>query len=656
MAALLAALGEGEAKRIRTRRVATLGVSAFVVAGGAGAWQLDLAREQQACIAAGDRIDEVWNARARDELERGLLATGLAYAPAVAEKVAPWLDRQAEAWRSARREACTATNAGTWDALTHDKAMWCLDDRRLELDNLVERLKDSDERAVTRAVQMAVKLKSVDPCVDELGLRSMVDPPDPKLRDAVEEARTSLRQARYSLAVAQFDDGLREVEAAREQAEAIGWSPLVNEVAVTEARLRQERGDTEGAEAMFVETFTRAAEHDQWDVAFEASMKLSYLTGHRLRRPDDGKLWGELARVAIAHAGDPTGVRENSRLQVLATVHQDAGEIDESLEMNERALANMEETLGPGHPALANPLHAIANNLSQLGKTQKARELFDRSLQINIESLGKWHPNVGHSLNGLGATYYASGDFDEALALWERAAEVYEHSYGPDHALPAMVLTNIGAIHLGARRFDDAEAVLERGLAIQEKVLPADHADIASTLERLGLVHMARSENRESEELFRRSLGMQEKNLGPENPGIASTLDNLGEAAFRLGKHDEALSHFGRAIAIRETALGPDHPQIGTSLTGMARPLLTLERPDEAILALERAVKLRSGEGVNPTALAETQFRLAQALRDSARDPARARELAESARQIYVDAGDGFQDSVGEIEDWLTER
>jgi serine/threonine protein kinase len=172
------------------------GGTLVVLGVGVGAQRLHVARSENACRAEGDAIDGVWNASSREAVRDGLTATGLGYAPTVAEKVVPWLDDQADAWRVAATDACMNANVrGKWDALQLDKAQWCLEQRRLELSALVGELAEADRDVVQNAVEAASTLARVDECVLESSVATMVDPPSVELRPQAAEVIAQLSRA-----------------------------------------------------------------------------------------------------------------------------------------------------------------------------------------------------------------------------------------------------------------------------------------------------------------------------------------------------------------------------------------------------------------------------------------------------------------------------
>jgi hypothetical protein len=101
-----------------------------------------------------------------------------------------------------------------------------------------------------------------------------------------------------------------------------------------------------------------------------------------------------------------------------------------------------------------------------------------------------------------------------------------------------------------------------------------------------------------------------------------------------------------------EPHIGHDNPFLAYPLTGMGRALVALGRPKEAIPPLERALALRDPKESDPTDVAETQFGLAQALRDAGANARRARSLATASRDAYRHAG--REKEARAVDEWLS--
>src|SRR5690606_29884824 len=152
--------------------------------------------------------------------------TGVGYAVETADKVMPWLDAQAERWRSARTQACTsATVEQAWTADDLERARWCLDERRMELGALVDELLRAEADSASKAVQAAAGLSSIEPCGDVELLRRVPAPPDDS-RDEIAATKETLARASAASRVGDYDEALRVGAEGIEAARAVSWVPL----------------------------------------------------------------------------------------------------------------------------------------------------------------------------------------------------------------------------------------------------------------------------------------------------------------------------------------------------------------------------------------------------------------------------------------------
>lgn len=548
MLALIAALERGKrGARVKTIALALAGVA--VIGGGAAAMhRQDLAQRIAGCEAAGAEIDEVWNEAVRGGLRRTFMATGASQAGTTADKVIPWLDREAAAWQRARTEVCMNVELrGSWTADTLERGLWCLDDRRTALDSLVAEFGRADAMVVQRAATAVSSLGAVDPCVDEGFLRSQPSPPGER-REAVREIRGELSRAVALGYAGRFREGLQIAATARERAEALAWRPLVAEARLREGRLLTDLSLYEQAEVVMQDAYFEAASLGLWDIAGEAATLLIRAVGEKLARHAEGRAWVRHAAVAAAHAGDPEGLREAQRLHNLANVQMSAGLYTEARTLYERALALRERALGPEHPDLT------------------------------------------LSRNNLATIRFAMGDYADALALFERTLTVREAALGPEHPLVAESLNNMATVHHVMREYAGARALYERALAIQERALGPEHTNVADTLNNLASVHSTLGAYARARALHERALNIRERALGPDHPDVGQSLDNLGSMYIAMGEPAQAQALLERGLTIVQKALGPDHPDVASVLNNLARIHLALHEPRRALPLLEQAV------------------------------------------------------------------
>jgi tetratricopeptide (TPR) repeat protein len=332
---------------------------------------------------------------------------------------------------------------------------------------------------------------------------------------------------------------------------------------------------------------------------------------------------------------------------------------------------------------------ATAKALSDTGKHEEARQLFGGFL-VEARALG-YRPLIAEILVAISRTYYSVSFRVDAIKVTEEAAwtslasgrddlatEAFSalvcfagfHSQfedgekwsrlaraalartgGQNELLLAWLLTNEGNLAYAQHDWPKALERFEGGLALKEKVLPPNHPDItaglnnvSNSLARLGRVDEALRMSGRAHDLYVQAYGP------------AST-----EAAFSLSNHSEHLLAAGRtteALDAARTALRGWQAQVGESyvlgypLIVIGSALLELGRPQEALAPLERALKLREPNVRDARLIAKTRFVLARALWDSGTNRARARALAEQARDGFV--GPGTAKERAGVEAWLT--
>ena len=177
------------------------------------------------------------------------VATGVSYAGTTAERVMPWLDEQAAAWRRARTDACLNNSVrDLWSDDLLGRAQWCLEDRQMELESLVTELGRANATVVQKAVSVAARLRPVDTCMDE-GLLLRQPAPPTHGRDAVRELRAEISRAQSIGLGGDFNAALIVATRARERAQQVlDWPPLLAAARMREGNLLERTGAYEQAE------------------------------------------------------------------------------------------------------------------------------------------------------------------------------------------------------------------------------------------------------------------------------------------------------------------------------------------------------------------------------------------------------------------------
>jgi tetratricopeptide (TPR) repeat protein/predicted Ser/Thr protein kinase len=646
MGVLLEALQDDPEVKRRLRLRQGAGALVTVALAGLAVWGW-WSQHDQGCGRMGLRLAGVWDTAVKAKVEQALLGTGLSYAPGTAERVAAALDAYAGAWLKQRTEVCEgAEQAGGAQArglvLLRES---CLEQRRSQLQALTELLSQApDAQLVGKAVQVVLALPPLEYCADARALTASVPPPeDPAIRAKVESLQAQVDRLEVLVEAGRYPEGLLLAETLLPQAKAIGYAPLHARTLLLSARLHKETGAYAEAEEWARQTITVASQGRDIPALSRAWSLLVRLVGQQGRNQE--ALLMQPASEALAELADDDLVRATA-ISSLGSVLSDLGRYEEAQKAHERVLALRQKALGSEHPDTTNSLNNLGGVLYYLGKYEEAREIHARALALREKILGPEHPHVAVSLNNLGLALWKQGHLEEARAAHERALALREKAMRPDAPDVAASLNNLGLVLIELQRYEEAVKLYQRVLAMWEKVLGPDHPDVALALNNLGTCFEGLGNADESLRMYERALALRRKALGPAHPEVANSLASTGNALRRLGRYAEARERLKSALALQEKVLGPDHPDVSAVLLGQGRIALDQHRPTEAISPLERALKLAPELG-----RAAVQLALAQALWDSNRDRARARELATEAQEYWRQHSQ--QMSLHEADQWL---
>jgi tetratricopeptide (TPR) repeat protein/predicted Ser/Thr protein kinase len=652
MEVLLAQLERGQSRVHRQRIAIGLGLVAALAGAVEGARRYDRAQRIAECEAAGDSIEQSWNDEARARVREGLLATGVAHAQTSADKVMPYLDERATQWRALRTSACLHTEIeATWTPATFERAVWCLDERRLEFESLIGEFANADVDVVGKAVSAAAGLTTAEPCVDEFVLRNLPEPPSPESRAAIGELRGELARVGALLAAGKIPEGLEAVRPVRIEAESLGWPPLVAAARQREGQLLELSGEFAAAEAMSLSAYVEAAKASVWEVAADAAIDLTLTVGDRQVRHAEGRVWAEHAAVAIAHAGDPLGLRTARRAANLGHVELVAGDYDRAQALYQRSLDIGTEALGPDHPMLATSM----NNLGNLHRARldfdQAKFHFERSLALRENAVGPNHPDTATSLHNLGLVLDEFGEHERAQQFYERALTTWETTLGPEHPNTAVTLSALATSWGRQGDLERATHFQARALAILEQTLGPDHPDVAALVNNLALVTFDRGEFEQAKALHRRALTIHEKTVGVNHPDVAISLFNLAMVHSVLGEYEESKQLLERSLPIAETTYGMDHPEVAWILSSIGDADVALDRPEQGLIAVERALVIFDAHEGEQGGESVARFALAKGLIATGGDRDRAIREGEKALagfRAIEDAG-----ALAKVEQWL---
>ena len=630
---LVHALQRGRARATGRRVAVALASVALAAAGVVAKRSYDAAELIATCESRGHDEATLWTDTQRQALREALQNTRKAHAAVTADKVMPWLDEHAVAWTHARVGACRNLHIEqTWDADTHDRSLWCLEERKGEFDALLSTLTAGGADVVDRAVPAAAALQRVEPCIDEDWLSRSPTPPADG-RESVRAIREKILEARIALRTSGRDAMELTGEAVAE-AEAYGWAPLAAAARLLHGHSLSRAGAYDEAEAAFEDAFFEAADSESPALAFDAAHGVLTVAGLQLERYDDGLRWARFAQSQLRVLPDRGNLRLADQLHQLARLHAARGAFDEAAERAERALTLREAVLPPRHPSLAKTLDVLAQIRLAQGSFDTARVLLQRALAIREEALGPEHPDVAILLVSIGNVFADQGRLDEALGRHLRALEIWEDAFGEEHPVTAKMLGNLGIVHMQLEQPEQAEALFERTLSIQKRLLGPDHVDTWNTVDNLAVAQLTLGRPENAVPSLEGVLEFRRGKLGPDHPHVATALDHLAEALVGTGDVPRAERVLREAVKVREKAFGSTHPQLARTLSELARLVMQDGRAEEAVDLATRALEVAETTQARPGIVAKARFELARALWEVGRERPRAVELAQQARVL----------------------
>jgi tetratricopeptide (TPR) repeat protein len=453
---------------------------------------------------------EVWFGARKQQIEAAFVATGTPYAKDAFASAARVIDDYVQHWKTMYVDACMATRVrGEQSEELLDLRMSCLEQRRDELKALTELFATADAKMVEKAAQAAYSLADVDQCANIAALRAPIPPPrDRAARAQVEAVRKRLAQASALAEAGKLPESLRAAAAVVAEARALEYSPMTAEAWLLEGKIEQRSDDGSNSESSLRQALIAAADGHHERVAFEAAWRLAYSVGYLLRRPEEGRFWGDFALAIIRRLSEHSDEEVPAVFNVLSTIASEEGKSSEALALIQRAIGlteksnaespqlamylhNMsvvlaqldrhadalvaarrakdicEKTKGPNHPEMAMMLHMTGLSLMELKRYNEALPLMRQVLAIDERTFGPLHYRTGLAYGVVGEVYEHLGDLEQALANNRRAIAIYEKGAITIRLTMAAYL-NIGRIELKRGHPIAAVAPLERALAIEQ--------------------------------------------------------------------------------------------------------------------------------------------------------------------------------------------
>ena len=320
------------------------------------------------------------------------------------------------------------------------------------------------------------------------------------------------------------------------------------------------------------------------------------------------------------------------------------GEVDAGIRELEQAFDDAEVSRSDRlrMESLIRLIYALSNN----DRAEEAQRWGQRGVAL-LGRLGG-EPRLAVDLMGnLGTLALMRGQYKEAWESYEKARGLLA-SIGPDDVRRSKVVFSLGLAALRMGEHPRAIELISESLRLTEADKGKLHPEVATRHTMLATAYRESGDLDTALSHAQTALEIRKTTLGPEHHMVAESLDEVGMGLIALKRYDEALTSFQSAVELKSKVLGPEHSDLSYSYDGIGQALLARGSAAEAVEPLQKALTYTD---VEPEALAQSGFALAQALWTVGQEPVRAREVAAQARERYVKLEKPKQ--AAEIDAWL---
>jgi serine/threonine protein kinase/tetratricopeptide (TPR) repeat protein len=307
-------------------------------------------------------------------------------------------------------------------------------------------------------------------------------------------------------------------------------------------------------------------------------------------------------------------------------------------------------------PLLADVLISAAVAYSDKGMVDEGARLFEEALWTALRC--RHDETAAEAATYLVYQVGALQSRPDSAEVWSRLAETLLERMGGHEIIWGWLLTNRCALRQSQGRPVEALDDARRAVETKEKVLGTAHPDLAYSLNNVALALDTLGDVTGAVDSLARAVRIIENGLGADHPRTAWILSNYSELLNRVERFPEARDAASRALAVFERESDPEGLFITYTLVALGTSALGLGNIDVALPALERANQIRNTREPDPARRAEARFMLGRTLWEQGQDRVRARVLAVTAREEYLQSPDNpaRTRALAEIETWLASR
>jgi eukaryotic-like serine/threonine-protein kinase len=215
---------------------------------------------------------------------------------------------------------------------------------------------------------------------------------------------------------------------------------------------------------------------------------------------------------------------------------------EQALRAHDEALQKQgTESDTPDPLALGEGLAAKARTLQRAGQLEESAELYDRAIALLAESGGTATLAKVAAMSDYGVTLRRLQRYREAEALLRRAIEASHGLYSGPHSSLAQRYNNLGSVLAGVGDRVGAVEAFEQALEILTAL--GDEAPgqvLAGPLNNLGFLNLSIGRFETAEQQLRQSLDLLEAGPGRNSGPHIAVSHNLGRCLMEMGRYESA--------------------------------------------------------------------------------------------------------------------
>jgi eukaryotic-like serine/threonine-protein kinase len=249
-------------------------------------------------------------------------------------------------------------------------------------------------------------------------------------------------------------------------------------------------------------------------------------------------------------------------LSDLATAYISNQQWPEAKQSYEQALEIDRRVLGDDHPKVAFRLQNLAIVAQNMGDLKQAEQLYRDALQREERTYGDRHPETAITKGNYGLLLQHEGRLAEAEPLLRDAVAIPLSLYGAEHYKVGYARVSLAILLHDKNDLAGSEGEFRQALAIYDKSLPSNHQYRASLLMNFARLLVDRGKSAEALAKSTDSIDIWAATSASSSPMMAQAHAMHAYALEHLNRSAEAASELDAALPVLIQARGADSPSV----------------------------------------------------------------------------------------------